>query len=287
MIKISGVSKHRCHLGEGPLWDPGAELLYWIDCFGPLLYRYDFHSDETNSWRLPGKTVGSLAVREQGGLLLAMDQGFYTFSPETGQAQLIAQPLAGRAGLRFNDGKVDPFGSFVAGGMNSDYRKHDNCPMLRLSPEFEVSEILDGFTCFNGPCFSTDGERLYVTGRADGVIEVFDYGSSQMPHSGAVLVDHCNPDGATVDAEGYIWSAQWTGERILRIAPDGEIDTAISIPGQIVSSVMFGGPELDLIYVTTVGAEVCGDVPSGKNAGMTLVIEGSGFRGRAEPCFKG
>jgi sugar lactone lactonase YvrE len=286
-MKISAISEHRCHLGEGPLWDAVAQALYWVDSFGPMLFRYDFAGGRTQSWELPGKTVGSLALRQQGGLLLAMDHGFYFFRPKTGELVSIAQPLAGREGLRLNDGKVDPYGSFVSGGMNVDFTQNENCPMFRLSPELEVSEILDGFECFNGPCFSEPGEFLYVTGRNEGVIERFDYGKTQTPRNGEVLIGNCNPDGATVDDQGFIWSAQWDDECLLRISQEGAIDTKISIPGQIVSSLMFGGPDLDLIFVTTIGRTVHGVTPGGDKPGRTLVITGSGFRGRPEPMFKG
>ncbi len=286
-MRISELNDHQCHLGEGPLWDVAEQALYWVDSYAPRLFRYDNASARTVSWDLPGRQVGSIAVRERGGLILAMDQGFYAFEPQTGAVETIAIPLAGREGLRLNDGKVDPFGSFVAGGMNIDYRQSENCPMFRLSPQLEVEEILDGFDCFNGPCFDDAGDLLYVTGRDAGVIEVFDYGPGQAPRNGRVLLEDCNPDGATVDAEGFIWSAQWDSECLLRIAPDGRVDTRLEIPGQVVSSVMFGGAVLDRIFVTTVGDEVHGAVPTGELPGRLLVIEDSGFRGRAEPRFKG
>lgn len=286
-MNISVFSEQRCHLGEGPLWDPAIEALYWVDSLAPALYRKQPGAGKTDSWHLPGKTVGSLAVREQGGLLLAMDQGLYSFDPETGRAEMIVEPLAGRKNLRLNDGKVDPFGSFVTGAMNIDYTRNENCSMYRLSPGFEVTEILDGFTCFNGPCFDHDGSRLYVCGRDDNVIEVFDYGTAQTARNGRALLGGCNPDGATVDAYGFIWSAQWSDACLIRVSPEGRIDARISLPGHIVTSVMFGGPDLDLIFVTTIGDEVHGAIPAGESPGRVLVISDSGYRGRAEPRFAG
>jgi len=286
-VKISALSDDCCHLGEGPVWDVAAEALYWVDSYGPTLYRNDFSSGKTHSWSLPGKTVGSLAPREQGGLILAMDQGLYAFDPHSAAIESIVQPLAGREELRLNDGKVDPFGSFVTGAMNIDFTQKLDCSMYRLSPALELSEILHGFICFNGPCFSADGGLLYVTGRDERAIEVFDYGAGQLPRNGRVLLEDCNPDGATVDAEGYVWSAQWDDASIIRIAPDGIIDKRIDFPGQIVSSVMFGGPKLDLIYVTTIAGEVHGAAPAANGAGRVLVVSGAGYRGRAEPMFKG
>ena len=286
-MKVSALSEHQCHLGEGPLWDPAGKALYWIDSLAPRLYRNDFANGDTDYWDLPGQSVGSLAVREQGGLVLAMDQGLYFFDPESEAMESIVQPLQGREHLRLNDGKVDPFGAFVTGALNIDYRQHENCAMYCLSADLEVTEILDGFDCFNGPCFSADGEQLYVTGREDGVIEVFDYGVKQSPRNARVLIDQCNPDGATVDADGYIWSAQWDDECLLRISPEGVVDTRLSFPGQVVSSVMFGGPELDLIYVTTTADEVHAVKPTASKPGRVLVVAGTGFRGRPEPMFKG
>jgi len=286
-MKISVLDEHRCRLGEGPLWDPRDEALYWVDSFGPTLLRHDLGAGKTRSWQLPGQTVGSLAPRAAGGLLLAMDQGIYAFDPDSGKAESIVQPLADRPGLRLNDGKVDPFGCFVTGAMNIDYRQHVDCSMYLLTADLELRPILDGFSCFNGPCFSADGGTLFVTGRDERAIEAFDYGPEQNPRNGRVLLADCNPDGATVDAEGYLWSAQWDDGCILRIAPDGSVDKRIDFPGQVTSSVMFGGPALDLIFVTTTSTEVHGVAPTASDPGHVLVVSGSGYRGRPEPLFAG
>ncbi len=287
MLKISAISNYQCHLGEGPVWDWRKQVLWWVDSLGPTLYQFDFVSTTTRLWQLPGRTIGSLAIRENGGLILAKDKGFYTFSPENGETELIAAPLRQTYGLRFNDGKVDPDGNFIAGAMNIDHRQNQNCSMFKLSTDFKVTTILDGFRCFNGPCFSPDNKKIYLTGRQDGAIEVFDYDKQQTLTDGTTLIDNCNPDGATVDAEGYIWSAQWSEQCIIRISPHGKLDTRISIPNQIVSSVMFGGPDLDLIFVTTVGGQVGDDIPVGKDSGKTLVIENSGYRGLPEYYYRG
>ena len=286
-MRISELCDHACSLGEGPLWDSDREALYWVDSFGPTLLRHGFSDGRTHRWQLPGNTVGSLAVRSEGGLLLAMDQGIYAFDSDSGDIESIAQPLLGNEDLRLNDGKVDPFGYFVTGAMNIDYRQKRNCAMYRLSPGLELEQILDGFSCFNGPCFSADGEQLFVTGRDELAIEVFDYGRAQKPCNGRVFYGNCNPDGATVDAEGCVWSAQWDDACIIRIAPDGSLDRRIDFPGQVVSSVMFGGPRLDLIYVTTTSTEVHGVSPSAQRPGRVLVVTGAGYRGRAETRFAG
>ncbi len=286
-ITISPVSQHRSALGEGPLWDADAHALYWVDSLGPTLYRLDHASGEVALWSFPTESIGSIALREKGGLVLAMDHGFYTFSPDTEDLELVAEPLAGREGIRFNDGKVDPYGAFIAGAMNISHHDCENCPAFRLKPDFSVEAILDGFDVFNGPCFDEAGKRLYFTGRIDGAIESLDYKADGLLSSAEIFYRDGIADGATVDEDDHVWSAQWTHSCLLRIAPDGTLERRIDIPDQIVTSVMFGGPDLDLLYVTTLGAPLRGVSPNSPLAGRTLVVEGLGVRGRAEPRFKG
>ena len=286
-MKVAPVTEARCHLGEGPVWDPRESALYWVDSLAPALYRLDYASRQVDCWSLPAASLGSLAPRERGGLILAMDRGLYAFDTDSGRVSTIAEPLAERDGLRLNDGKVDPFGAFVTGAMTVEPGIRDDCPMLRLAPDLEVEQLLDGFACFNGPCFDSAGGCLYVSGRVDGAIEVFDYVADRPPANGRILVDGLNPDGATVDADGFLWSAQWDDGCVLRISPDGEIDWRLELPGQVVTSVMFGGPQLDRLYVTTLGAPAYGALPEHPDAGRTLEVIDSGFRGRPEPYFKG
>lgn len=287
MVSITPISDHRSALGEGPLWDAAAQALYWVDSLGPTLHRLDHASGEVATWSFPTETIGSLAVRESGGLVLAMDHGFYSFCPETETLALIAEPLKGRTGIRFNDGKVDPQGAFIAGAMTISHEDRKNCPAFRLNPDHSIEEIMNGFNVFNGPCFDRVGRRMYFTGRTDNVIEVADYKASGPFAKAEVFYKGGIPDGATVDDDDHIWTAQWTDACILRLTPDGRLDARIDVPDQIVTSVMFGGPDLDVLFVTTVGAAMRGVTPRSPLAGRTFIVEGLGVRGRAEPCFKG
>jgi L-arabinonolactonase len=286
-LKISILSEHRCQLGEGPLWDPLDQCLYWIDSLGPALYRYDERTQKTQHWELPGQSIGSLAIREQGGLILAMDQSIYCFDPVDGSVVQAVQLLDKHSGTRLNDGKVDRSGSFLTGSMNSDPEDDLNCSMYRVNPDFSVDALLDGFQCFNGPCLSVGGDRLYFTGRRGGLIESCDYHSETGLSNLKEFYDDCNPDGATVDADGFIWSAQWADQSVIRISPEGKLDRCIEMPGYIVSSVAFGGANLDKLFLTTVATEWHGDRSDAKDAGATFVITDSGYRGLPEPFFNG
>ncbi len=283
---IRPICDHRAKLGEGTVWDARTNALYWVDSLGPTIFRWDYNSGETNTWKIDGTAIGSLAVRERGGLILAMDHGFYTFDTSTGTLELIAEPLAGMDGVRFNDGKVTPQGDFIAGGMNINLADKHNCPALRLNSDFSCEEILSGFHVFNGPCFSGDGKTLYFTGRK-AALEMVEYSpSGKLPEAHDFCASKMH-DGSTVDAQDHVWSARWVEGCLLRMTPEGDLERKVEIPDQIVTSVMFGGPALDIIFVTTLGVDYYGGVVKSKDAGKTLMIEGLGITGRAEPYFAG
>jgi len=269
------------------------QALYWVDSISPAIFRHDWANRTTRRWNLTGGSIGSLAVRKSGGLILAMDTGFRSFDPLTGSTELIADPLAGITDTRFNDGKVDHAGRFVSGGVNgvagSGHEPQPVCGMFRLDHDLSVNRILDGFACFNGPCFSPDGKTFYVTGRGNMQhIEAFAYDpGTGTAGAGKVLIDGIDPDGATVDSEGFIWSAQWGDGCVLRISPEGEIDHRINLPDHVVSSVMFGGPELDTLFITTLGKPHWGITPSAADAGAVFVIQDTGFQGLPERRFDG
>jgi L-arabinonolactonase len=294
-MKITLLDDTRCDLGEGPVWDEAEQALYWVDSLGPTIYRHDWETRTTVHWVPSGESIGSLAVRSGSGLILAMDDGLHTYDLSSGASTIIAEPLATIEHCHFNDGKVDRAGNFVAGGVygnaGSGVEPQPFCPMVRLDENHGVTTEMGQFLCFNGPCFSPDGKTLYVNGRGNMChIEAlpYDLETGKIDESASrILIDDINPDGTTVDTDGTLWSAQWDHHCVLGISPGGAVTNRIELAGQVVSSVMFGGPDLDIMFVTTLGKPHWGTTPEAGDAGAVFVIEGSGAKGLAEPRFAG
>jgi sugar lactone lactonase YvrE len=124
--------------------------------------------------------------------------------------------------------------------------------------------MVDGVGVSNGPCWSPDDAIFYFSDSKAQIIWAFDFDlasgelSNRRIHNDTK--DHGYPDGATVDTEGFIWSARWEGSCILRIDPKGRIDRVVAMPASRPTCVCFGGPELDVLYVTSSRAHVAGDV---------------------------
>lgn len=237
---------------------------------------------------------GSIALRRGGGAVCSLQSGFHALDFATGAVTLLAQAAPPNPRTRINDGKVDRQGRFVAGAM--DYEERDPlCSLYRLDPDARASVLDEGIICSNGPCWSLDGRTLYFADTGKRLIYANDYNKAAGSVGGRrVFVDFAKlgfptglPDGATVDAEDCLWSCEVYRGRLLRFRPDGSLDRVVGLPVESATSVTFGGPDLDIAYVTSMARPVGGVSPREVEAGMLFAVHGLGVRGVPEPRFGG
>ncbi len=266
------------------MWDPLGGALYWVDVAAACVYR-----DDGRSWPVSGSYLGSMALCDDGGAVLAMDDGLFHLDLDGGELRALASPEAGNARTVFNDSKVDRQGRFVAGSTDTEFRD-PIAAWYQLGPGGACERLQGDIVCCNGPCWSPDGDVFYY---ADSVRRTI-YASPYDPATGRIgerrvfaTTDawDANPDGATVDADGYLWSALFNGGRVVRFAPDGSVDREVEIPARFTSSVMFGGEDLDVLYVTSIGDECMGLTDPLPDAGGVFAVHDLGVAGLPEPSF--
>lgn len=279
-------------LGEGPLWDVESERLYWIDSFGMKVYRATAQGTEVKTWDVPAK-IGSMALRKNGeGAIVSLQSGFHALDFRTGECAPIVDPEADLPTTRLNDGKVDPRGRFVCGSMDMS-EAGPNGALYRLDPDMTVHKLESGIIVSNGPCWSPDGRTFYFTDTWSEEISAYDWdietGTPSNKRSFASFKDKGGaPDGATVDAEGCVWSAAVYYGELRRFAPDGSLDRTVKMPVLKVTSVMFGGPNLDVLYVTSMAKPPLPRFPEdGPLGGSLFAIYGLGVKGVPERRFAG
>ncbi|MDD9910373.1 MAG: SMP-30/gluconolactonase/LRE family protein [Ahrensia sp.] len=291
------------HLGEGPVWDVETGTLYWVDSTGPrvgkdAIWRLDPRNGKVDSWPLQ-KDVGAMALRKNDGAVLALSDGFYIFDFESGSTELKAKVDDDPERARLNDGKCDRRGRFFAGGMD-DKEELELCGLWRLDPDFQLTKVEDKIICSNGPCWSPDDEIFYFADTFKDEIWAYDYdidtGDVSNRRVFASTADDSGfADGSTVDEEGYVWNAQVISGDLIRYAPDGSVERKISMPVRNITSVMFGGDDLDEIFVTSMARVSHPATHDGFEkqtkpqfaAGSLFRIRGLGIRGVPEPRFAG
>lgn len=240
-------------LGEGPAWSCEEQKLYWTDIESQKLWRYDPVNGETACWDMPEK-VCSMAFREKGGLLIAFASGLSFFDLRTAERQRIRDLETEWPTTRLNDGRCDRQGRFIVGGF--DTSGEGRSAAYRLDPDLSVHELFRGFNSSNSICFSPDGRTMYFADTPRGEIWAFDYD----PSTGLAgnRRTFCTfdgqpgmPDGSVIDAEGYLWNAQWNGARVVRYDPGGRVDRVIEMPCLNPTCVAFGGRDLDTLFITS------------------------------------
>jgi L-arabinonolactonase len=241
-------------LGEGLVWDADAQRLYWTDIEQKQLWMLEPGSGQVRSVAVPER-IGCFASRAKGGLVVAFASGFAFFDPETGKREDIAQFERGLPHTRLNDGRTDRQGRLIAGGFDEVEGKAVSS-VVRLDPDLRVTKLFNSVTCANGTCFSPDGRTMYFADTPAKEIWAFDYAPSDGALGKRRTIARFDdqpgmPDGSCVDAEGFIWNAQWNGRRVVRYAPDGRIDRLLEVPVLNPTCVTFGGAEFDTLYITT------------------------------------
>ncbi len=290
-MRIEVLIDLKTTLGEGPLWDVDQQRLYFIDSFDGRVFRCTAEGGEVRSWDLPAK-VGSIALRKDGeGAICSLATGFHALDFKTGECSLITDPESDKPANRINDGKVDRRGRFVAGSMDT-MEEGPNGALYRLDPDFSLHRLDSGIVVSNGPCWSPDDKTFYFADTWSGEIWAYDYDIE----TGAVAnrrtfttVDTSRggaADGSTVDAEGFLWNAQVYDAKLVRYAPDGSLDRVIDMPVNKVTSVNFGGPDMDILFVTSMAKPPLPRFPGdGVQRGSVFALYDLGVRGVPEPRF--
>lgn len=269
-------------IGESPVWSVNEQALYWVDVEGKAAFRQGWSEATPQRWPLPEAT-GCCGLRK-GGLVLGMRTGFATLDTATGAVTPIHDPEADKPDNRFNDGKVDRRGRFFAGTKNIANKPDPTGAIWRLDPDRSAARVDEGISCVNGIAWSPDDRLMYACDTWRRLLFAYDYDPAEGRPSNrrlfATLPEADGyPDGLTVDAEGFVWNAHYDGWRITRYAPDGRIDRVIRLPVRHVTSLVFGGPDLDTLLVTSASLRLT----PGDRAGQPL----AGHVFALQPCVKG
>ncbi len=240
-------------LGEGPLWDERAHRLRWVDIVGQTLHEYDPVAGIDRS-ELLFEPVTAVALSEQGPLLLALGDRLVSLAA-AGEAPCELNGFrADAARVRFNDGKVDPWGGFQVGTMHHA-GKDPVGHLYRLAPDLSMEVRLSGVTCSNGLDWSEDRTTFFhvdsVLSRVDLYSTEVETGAMTGPLGSLAVAGPGIPDGLCLDAEGCVWVAMWGGGEVRRLTPDGALDRIVKLPVSQVTSIAFGGEDRDELFITT------------------------------------
>jgi len=257
MAKLANVLEAGDRLGEGPVWNVQDQRLWWTD----------IHDRRLRRWRPGEQAIEDVATAERlcsfalvdgrpDTLLAAFETGLAWFEPRGGRLDWIARPEAGDTGRRFNDGRTDRQGRFWVGTMVEDKALAGlaTASLWRFDTGGGLAAVEPGVSISNGLALSPDGRTLYFADSPRQLIVAYDLDPETGTIRGRRLfaeVERGYPDGATVDAEGRLWSARWGAGEVVCHAPDGRVVEVVETPASLPTCCAFGGPDLSLLFVTS------------------------------------
>lgn len=250
------VHQHDSILGESPLWEEREQVLYWVDIDRGKIHRFDPATRENTTHTLPTK-VTSIARRAKGGLIASLKKNFAFFDPVTGQVEMLDVVEDDQPENRFNDGKVDRQGRFWAGTMNEVHIGKPDAGLYRFEGPGRVEKMVSEVTISNGTGWSPCGRIMYYTDTLRHTVFAYDFEEKTGSISNRrefYSVDPSAeglPDGLTVDAEGFVWSALVNYGRMLRFDPAGKLERMVTFPPTRGTCCTFGGANYDELYITT------------------------------------
>lgn len=281
-------------VGESPLWSPDEQALYWVDIEAPGLSRLDWSSRRLEHWRCPER-IACIALHAGGGLVAGMESGIFHLHPRPHgvlEHRRLASVAHAAADMRFNDGRCDRAGRFWAGTMVRDMALARPAGVLhRFDAGGLSAPLVDGLITPNGLAFSPDGRRMYLSDSHPQVRRVwaFDLDEQGRPGGRREFIDMNRhpgrPDGAAVDSDGGYWICANDAGQVHRFTPDGRLDRSLSVPVSKPAMCAFGGPALDLLFITTIRPAV---PPPGQAAlAGAVFVTRPGAHGIAEVAFRG
>ena len=292
-VEVTKVLTAKAQIGEGPWWSAREQRLYWVDILGKQVHVFDPATGKNVTHTLPD-IVTSVAPRsgaKDGGLIVTMRTDIAYYDPATGKLTSAATP-AERPGNRFNDGKCDRQGRLWAGTMGDVDWDAPVGTLYRFDGR-EAVAMEERICCSNGLGWSPDSKTMYFTESFRYRIFAYDFdaeaGTLSNRRTFLELDPHGSafPDGMTVDAEGYVWCAQPMFGRLARYDPSGKLERVIELPVSRGTGVMFGGSNLDTLYVTTMRTTLSeAQLAEEPLAGSLLALR-PGVKGVAETPFAG
>ncbi|MFD2744502.1 MULTISPECIES: SMP-30/gluconolactonase/LRE family protein [Sphingobacterium] len=279
-----------CQLGESPVWDDRQQCLHYVDILNSLIYSY-YPADKSVKTTEVSHAVGAIVPQQDGTFLAALSTGIHHINLPHGEAKFLIQPEPHAPENRFNDGKADASGRLWVATMNMQEQKNKGA-LYVVYPDLTFKKILDETTISNGLDWDESEGIFYHVESDDAIINRYTYDTVQVGIANRQKVatftkEEGVPDGMTLDVEGMLWVAHFGGGCVTRRDPEtGEVLAKIELPVKQITSCVFGGKNMNDLYITTAAKGLSEDELSQQpQAGYTFVLEDLPYQGRKPNKF--
>ena len=240
-------------LGEGPIWMPDTKYLIWLDIKGKSLNTFSYITKNFKEINLVKTSTWILPILNSNLFLVGTEDGVEEYNYNENKFELKLQIEGDLPNNRLNDAKIDQNGNLWFGTMD-DTEKEESGTFYCLKPNYELIKIDDSYTVTNGPAIANDDKKIYHVSSLQKKVFCYDKNNTKLSNKRIFFELDPNdgyPDGLTIDDDNFLWLAVWGGSKVIRISPNGEVDKILTFPTSQITSCVFGGPEMNILFVTS------------------------------------
>lgn len=275
------VSSHDV-CGEGVLWHPVHNTIFWTDINRGLLHRYLPEDEVVDTWSFDQPVTVVTSTTDDDLLLVVLGGKIVLWNLRLEKIVATLFNLPGWPAVRCNDARVAPNGTLWFGTMENNVKADGTTAevtqwvgqLYSLDSNFKVQSWMSGFGISNTVAWSPDGAVMYFGDTLRNCIyrSAFDAGHNRIRDASIFCEGFLRglPDGSTVDRDGYLWNCRYGGSCIVRYAPNGSVSHVVDTPVKNPTACAFGAGEMRTLYITSAGD---GDPICNSTAGALLALE--------------
>jgi sugar lactone lactonase YvrE len=252
--------------GEGCVWHPQLNAVFWTDINRGLLHCYSLESEALETWRFDQPVTAVVLTTREDQIVLVFGGRIVVWDTRSQKVVDVLFRLAEWPAVRCNDARVDPAGVLWFGTMQNNVRSDGvttevtewRGALYSLTPGSDARVWYSGFGITNTLAWSPGGETMYFGDTLQNCLYrgAFDPVSSRVENREIFFEGFARglPDGSAVDAKGYLWNCRYGGACIVRVAPDGSIASVIETPVMNPTTCAFGATGSDTLFFTSAAA---------------------------------
>jgi sugar lactone lactonase YvrE len=260
------VSSHDV-CGEGAIWYPQQDAVFWTDINRHLLHRYTRGSGAFDTWQFDQPVTAVTLTSDEYLILIVLGGRIVLWSLPLEKTVSTLFTLPEWPSVRCNDARVAPNGALWFGTMENNVRPDGTTGEVKewvgqlysLTADSDAKSWWSGLGIANTVAWSPDGETMYFGDTLRNCLYrcAFDAGRNEIENSVIFQEGFARglPDGSAVDQEGHLWNCRYGGTCIIRIAPDGSVVHVLDTPVKNPTTCTFGGPDLRTLFFTSAGGD--------------------------------
>ncbi len=282
-LKAEILYEIKADLGEGAFWNYQTQEFFWIDILKNQLHIYNPQTKKNRTIKMPSP-IGTVVPDDQNSAIVALEDGIYKVDVASEEISIVSDVEKEVKGNRFNDGKCDPNGNLWVGSMHYG-QSSPEAKVYKIEKDGKTTMMIDSVTISNGIVWTKDHKTMYYIDTPTSQIRAYDYNAEDATISNERVAVEVNeedgsPDGMTIDSEDKLWVGMWNGDAVARYDPiSGKLMSKIEVPAHNVTSCAFGGPNLDLLYITTAAVDMTPEEANAKPLSGALFVVKPGVKG--------